>query len=293
MNASVMMHRPESLEHVLALLAEYGDDSKVVAGGTAFTILWRAGLIQAGHLVSCSRLRGLGEITDDGETVSIGALATFREAEWSSAVRSSLPVLAAALRHVANIRVRNVATWGGNAAEADHTSDLPCLLAALGAQIEVSCVSGTRVVSADDFFTDYFQTVLTPEELIVRINVPRPQAGWTGSYVKLVSRSAEDRTCVGVAAQINIADDGTCLGARVAATGVASVPLRVPAAEHALIGHALTPAVVADFAHDYTAAADPVSDIRGSARYRKRVLPELVRAALVRAASGGNEAVLR
>lgn len=293
MNASVMMHRPESLDAMLALLAEHGEDSKIVAGGTAFTILWRAGLIQAGHLVSCSRLRGLGKITDDGESVGIGALATFRDAELSRTVQSSLPMLAAALRHVANVRVRNVATWGGNAAEADNTSDLPCLLAAMDADIEIASASGTRMVGAGDFFTDYFQTVLAPEEFIVRIKVPRPSAGWAGSYVKFVSRSAEDRTCIGVAAQLNVAGDGTCQGARVAVTGMAPVPLRVPAAEQALSGHALTGTALAEFARDYAAAADPVSDIRGSAEYRRRILPGLVREALARAAAGGNETVLR
>lgn len=278
---------------MLALLAEHGDDSKVVAGGTAFTILWRAGLIQAGHLMSCAGLHGLGDITDDEDCVGIGALATFRAAETSATVRSALPVLAAALRQVANVRVRNVATWGGNAAEADNTSDLPCLLVALNAEIEIASLAGPRTVAAGDFFTDYFETVLTPEEFIVRIKVPRPPAGWTGSYVKFVSRSAEDRTCIGVAALVRVADDGTCAGARVAATGVAPVPLRVPAAEQALAGTRLDQQVLDAFGHEYAAAADPVSDIRGSAGYRKRVLPGLVSEALARAAAGGNEAVLR
>jgi aerobic carbon-monoxide dehydrogenase medium subunit len=291
--ADVMTHRPESLDAMLALLAEHGDDSKIVAGGTAFTILWRAGLIQAGHLMSCAGLCGLSEITDDGDSVVIGALATFREAETSEAVRSSLPVLAAALRHVANVRVRNVATWGGNAAEADNTSDLPCLLVALDAEIEIASVSGTRVVGAGDFFTDYFQTVLTPEEFIVRIRVPRPSAGWAGCYVKFVSRSAEDRTCIGVAALARVVGDGTCQGVRVAATGVAPVPLRVPHAERALHGAVLTDSVLEEFAHEYVGAADPLSDIRGSAEYRKRVLPGLVTEALARVVAGGNEAVLR
>ncbi|HVT68943.1 MAG TPA: hypothetical protein VHF26_14425, partial [Trebonia sp.] len=123
--------------------------------------------------------------------------------------------------------------------------------------------------------------------------VPRPPAGWTGSYVKFVSRSAEDRTCIGVAALVRVADDGTCAGARVAATGVGPVPLRVPGAEQALSGLRFTSAVLDEFAHAYAAAADPVSDLRGSAEYRRRVLPGLVSEALARAAAGGNEAVLR
>jgi carbon-monoxide dehydrogenase medium subunit len=292
-NTEVTMHRPASLDAMLALLAEHGDDAKVVAGGTAFTILWRAGLIRAGHLIGCGGLGGLGEITDDGDSVGIGALATFRAAETSRAVLSSLPVLAAALRHVANARVRNVATWGGNAAEADNSSDLPCLLAALGAEIEIASLSGTRTVTAGDFFTDYFETVLTPEEFVVRIKVPKPAAGSAGSYVKFVSRSAEDRTCIGVAALIRVADDGTCAAARVAAAGVAPVPLRVPEAEEALRGSTLSDAAVDAFARRYTAAADPLSDLRGSAEYRKRILPGLVTEAITRAAAGRNEAVLR
>lgn len=298
MNVEVMMHRPESLDAMLALLAEHGDDGKVVAGGTAFTILWRTGLIRAGHLISCAGLRGLSDITDDGDAVGIGALATFRGAQTSPVVRSSLPLLAAALKHVANVRVRNVATWGGNMAEADSTSDLPCLLVALGAEIEIASLSGTRAVAAGDFFTGYFETVLTPEEFIVRIKVPKPPTGEAGSYVKFTSRSAEDRTCIGVAALVHVADDGTCTAARVAAASVAPVPLRVPAAERALRGAVLAgpgadEAALAACARAYAAAADPLTDIRGTAEYRRRILPGLVAEALTRAASGGNEAVLR
>lgn len=292
MSANVTTHRPASLDAMLALLAKHGDDAKVVAGGTAFTILWRAGLIRAGHLIGCAGLRGLGEITDDGDSVSIGALATFRAAQASDTVRSSLPVLAAALKHVANVRVRNVATWGGNAAESDNASDLPCLLVAIGAEIEIASQSGTRTVRAGDFFTGYFETVLTPEEFIVRIKVPK-RAGWAGSYVKFVSRSAEDRTCVGVAALVRLADDGTCAAARVAAAGVAPVPLRVTEAEQALRGATLSPGVLDAFARQFTAAADPLSDLRGSAEYRARVLPDLVTEAMTRAAAGADEAVLR
>ena len=122
----VALHCPDTVEEVLALLAAHGEDAKLVAGGTAFTILWRAGLLSAGHLVACTRLPGLDGITVDGDIVTLGALARLRSTEVSGEVRSRLPVLTAALGHVGNLRVRNAATWGGNVAEADNTSDLAC-----------------------------------------------------------------------------------------------------------------------------------------------------------------------
>lgn len=286
------MHLPDTVDGALALLSEHGEDAKLIAGGTAFSILWRSGLLQADHLVACSRLPGLDELSVDGGTVSIGALTTLRDTETSEIVRQHLPVLSSALGHVANLRVRNVATWGGNVAEADNTSDLPCLLAALDAEIRAASAYGTRIVAVDDFFVDYFETALTPEELVVEVRLPVPSPRCRGSYVKFVSRSAEDRTCLGVAAFVEVDEGGECVDARVAVIGAGPVPLRLHAAELQVRGEVLTQSVMRELAVAYVGAADPLSDIRGSAEFRLRVLPELVVQALTMAAAGGNRAVL-
>ncbi|MBO0826382.1 MAG: xanthine dehydrogenase family protein subunit M [Streptosporangiales bacterium] len=286
------LHRPDTVEEVLDLLAEHGEDAKLIAGGTAFTILWRAGLISAGHLVGLSGVPGLDRIEADDDVVSLGALARLRSTEISATVRERLPVVAAALGHVGNLRVRNAATWGGNVAEADNTSDLPCLLAALDAEVRLRSRSGARSVPVDEFFVDYFETALAPDELVVDVRVPVPSEHCTGSYVKFLSRNAEDRTCLGVAAFLQRDDDGNCSAARVAAIGAGPVPLRVREAEQGLQGPVVSPDAMRDVAARYVAAADPLSDIRGSAEYRLRVLPELVVEALTRAWAGHDRAVL-
>jgi aerobic carbon-monoxide dehydrogenase medium subunit len=291
-SAAATVHRPSSLDDVLALLAGDPEGTRLLAGGTAFTILWRAGLIQADHIVCCGAVAGLDYIRAEGGATVLGALATLRAAEVSPAVRQRCPVLASALRHVANLRVRNAATWGGNLAEADPTSDPPAVLVALDAEVTVRSVSAVRVTRVADLIADYFTTMLAPEEMITELRIPALAPGLAGSYVKFVSRSADDRTCLGVAAFAAQDPDGRCRELRLAATGAGPVPLRLPHIEAQAVGQVLDDPVAAEVAAAYAAAADPLSDLRGSARYRRRVLPALISEAISRAMSGQNQAVL-
>jgi carbon-monoxide dehydrogenase medium subunit len=289
---NVTFHRPSTLEETLSLLAADPQESKLLAGGTAFTILWRSGLIQAEHVVCCAGVTELDYIrAQDGATV-LGALATFRTAEVSALVRQQCPVLAATLRHVANLRVRNVATWGGNLAEADSTSDLPAVLVALDTEVVVRSATGQRISTVADLMVDFFATTLEPDEMIVEVRIPPIPAGLTGSYVKFVSRSGDDRTCLGVAAYTAADDDGRCRELRVAAIGAGPVPLRLPEVEAQVAGQVLDESTVAGVAAAYAAAADPLSDLRGSAEYRRQVLPALITDAITRAQARPDEAVL-
>lgn len=281
-----------SVDEVLDLLAGRPDDSKIIAGGTAFTLLWRAGLIHAEQLISCSTVRGLDAIGTRGDRVVLGALATFRDAEVSGVVRARLPVLASALGHVGNLRVRNAATWGGNLAEADNTSDLPAILLALDAEVLVRSATGERASGVGDLIVDFFETTLGPEEMITELRIPIPNERYGGSYVKFVSRSAEDRTCLGVAAFADVDDDGVCRDLRVAAVGAAPVPLRLPEVEARARGERLDLPRMREIAAAYAERADPLSDLRGSAEYRRAVLPGLVVEALTRAVARENAAVL-
>jgi carbon-monoxide dehydrogenase medium subunit len=291
MRSSAVMHRPEQLEHLLRLLEEHGDDAKVVAGGTAFTILWKAGLLQAGHLVSAAALPGLTGVQVEGAHLAIGALTRLRDVERSDTTRTAVPVLASALRLVANVRVRNVATMGGNVAEADYTSDPPAVLAALDAEVSVRSRGGQRRVPIRDFLVDYFETALEPGELVTEVRVPVLGHEWGGSYLKLLSRSAEDRTCLGVAAFVRRDDSGRCTGVRVAVVGANPVPLRLSDVEESFVGQDLREEGFAALAAAYAAAADPVTDNRGSASYRRRVMAPLIVRALRRASRATNDGV--
>jgi CO/xanthine dehydrogenase FAD-binding subunit len=288
----VTFHRPQTLEDALALLADNPEESKLLAGGTAFTILWRSGLIQAEHIICCGGVTGLDYIRAESGATVLGALATFRAVEVSKAVMEQCPVLCFTLRHVANLRVRNVATWGGNLAEADSSSDLPALLVALDAEVVVRSAAGQRVSTVQDLMVDFFATTLEPDEMIVEVRIPALPSWMAGSYVKFVSRSGDDRTCMGVAAFTGFGDDGSCRELRLAAIGAGVVPLRLPEVEALVAGQILDAGAIADVAAAYVAAADPMSDLRGSARYRRHVLPALITEAISRANARRSEAVM-
>lgn len=281
-----------SADQVLDLLARHPDESKIIAGGTAFTVLWRSGLIHAKQLISCSTVEGMDTIQTRGDSVLLGALATFRDAELSGVVRTRLPVLASALGTVGNLRVRNVATWGGNLAEADNTSDLPAILLALDAEVLVRSATGSRTSGVGELIVDFFETTLRPDEMITEVTIPVPGERYGGSYVKFVSRSAEDRTCLGVAAFADTDTDGVCRDLRIAAVGAAPAPLRLPDVEAQARGERLDRPRMRELAAAYAGRADPLSDVRGSAGYRRRVLPDLIVEALVRAVARQNRAVL-
>lgn len=291
MTTGVRMYNPRQLRDVLRLLADHGERAKVVAGGTAFTILRRAGLLRPEHVVSLHGIEGLDQITLDDAALRIGALTCLRELERSAEVRRGHPVLAAATGLVANARVRNVATVGGNVVEADPTLDLPAVLAALDAVVHVTSRESERDIAFGAFLTDYFETALRPDELVTHLLVPRLPGDWGGSYLKFVSRSAEDRTCVGIAAFAKTDPAGICDGLRVAAIGVGSVPLRLPAVEEQAVGTALDDGRLAEIATEYVRASDPLSDLRGTAAYRRRMLGTLIPVAVQRAVARENDAV--
>jgi carbon-monoxide dehydrogenase medium subunit len=180
---------------------------------------------------------------------------------------------------------------GGNVSEADYTSDPPAVLAALDAEVLVRSRDEARELPIRDFLVDYFETALHPDEFVTGVRIPVLGPEWTGSYLKLLSRTAEDRTCLGVAAFVRRGDDGDCAGARIAVVGANPVPLRLPEVEESLVGRPLEPDAFAAVAAEYAAASDPVDDNRGSSSYRRRVLAPLVVRALRRAARGADDAV--
>jgi carbon-monoxide dehydrogenase medium subunit len=289
MTQTPRMYRPTSRDELLSLLGDLGADAKLLAGGTAFTILRKSGLLRPDHVISLLSVPDLAGIERVDGGTRIGALTRLRSVEGSATVREHHPVLAAAVSLVANRRVRNVATMGGNVAEADPTSDPPAVLRALDAVMHLTSKDGDRDVPAGEFFVDYFQTSLREDEIVSHVVVP-DLSSWSGTYLKFLSRSAEDRTCIGVAAFVDLGGD-TCRGLRLALVGMGPVPLRLPEAEKQVVGGRLEPRVVGELAEAYVAASDPVSDVRGSADYRKSVARTLINDAVARAATGANDGV--
>lgn len=275
---------PKNLKEVHATLKEFGTDAKLIAGGTALVIMMQQRLVRPSCLVSLRSVRGLNglEVKDGG--VRIGGLATHREVETSSLVRRRLPLLAETYHHVATIRVRNMATVGGGLAHADPNQDPPPTLIALGATVKATSANGSRVIPIDDFFTDYYETVLNPDEIITELFVPKlpPNAG--AAYLKFLPRTADDYATVSAAAVLSLdKSKKTISDVRIALGSVGATPIRATAAEALLRGQPVKPEAFAEAAEKAKEAVDPVSDFRGSAGYKKEMAGVFVRRALEKA----------
>ena len=277
---------PASLEETFDLLEQYGDDARLLAGGTALVILMKQRLVRPAALISLSRVPDLsGGVAQDGG-LRIGALTTHRDAETTPLVRERLPVLAETLRHVATIRIRNVGTLGGNLAHADPNQDPPVTLIALGASVELAARSGERVVPVEEFFTDYYETALQPGEVVRAIDVPGlpPRSG--AVYTKFLPRTADDYATVSVAAVVSLDEAGErCRDLRVALGSVGSTPIRARQVEDVLRGQPPTDATIREAAAAVKNEVDPISDIRGSAEYKRDMAVVWVRRTLEQAFS--------
>ncbi len=232
---------PSTLEEALDLLREHGEDAKVMAGGTALVIMLKQRLVVPDVVISLDRVPGLANISADQQTLHLGGLATHRAVERAQPVRQYVPALSRTYHHVATIRIRNVATVAGSLAHADPNQDPPITLLALDAQVRIASADGQRDVALNDFFTDYYETVLEPEELVTGVHLPLPQPHTGSAYCKLLPRSADDYATVGVAASLRVnPETGVAEDCRIAMGCVGVTPLRAPEAEAIVRGQALT-----------------------------------------------------
>jgi len=278
-------HRPATLDEAVAQLAAYGDEAKVVAGSTALAILLRQRLIAPRALVSIGHLPGLSTIDVEDGVLVLGALVTHRQVELSATVREALPVVAETFGRVANVRIRNAATVGGVVAEADYASDPPCVFVALDAEIEAIGPGGVRRIPAGDFFLGFYTTALEPAEVVTAVRVPLLAAGSGAVYEKFVTRSSEDRPCVGVAAVVRFGADGSIADLRVAVGAAAELPNRHRDVEEGCVGRTLDEALATEVAEAYAERVDPLDDLRGSAWYRREMVRVWVRRGIMNAAA--------
>ncbi|MGQ4809848.1 6-hydroxypseudooxynicotine dehydrogenase complex subunit alpha [Candidatus Entotheonellaceae bacterium PAL068K] len=273
--------RPETLEEALALLQEHGDDAKVIAGGTALIIMLKQHLVVPEVLISLERVPGLDQVQEVDGTLRLGGLLTHRAAELSPLIRTSIPVLAETHHNVATIRIRNMATVAGALAHADPNQDPPVTLLALDARVRTASATGERDVALEDFFTDYYETVLEPEELLTEVCVPLPPFRTGSVYLKFLPRSADDYATVGVAATVRLdASTGACDDCRIAMGCVGVTPLRAPQAENLLRGQQRSDELFREAGAVAQEVTDPISDTRGSAAYKRSMAGVFVRRAL-------------
>ena len=196
---NIKLLKPTSLDEALSHLSAKSDETKIISGGTALVIMLKNRLIAPATLLSLAGLQELRGIRHEpGIGLRIGALATIREAETSPIIREKQPILAQTFGKVGNIRVRHAATVGGNLSEADYASDPPCVLVALRARVKARSAHGEREIPLVDFFKGFYETALAPDEILTELIVPDALPETRAAYVKYVSRSSEDRPCVGM-----------------------------------------------------------------------------------------------
>jgi carbon-monoxide dehydrogenase medium subunit len=275
---------PRSLKEVHQELKEFGSDAKLIAGGTALIIMMRQRLVRPSCLISLRSVRGLNGIAQKDGGLRIGGLTTYREVETSSLVRRRVPLLAETCRHIATIRVRNMATVGGGLAHADPNQDPPPTLIALGATLKAASANGSRVIPVEEFFTDYYETVLKPDEIITEIFVPRLPANSGAAFLKFLPRTADDYATVSAAAVVTLDRAKRIFtDVRIALGSVGTTPIRAREAEAVLRGQPVKADALREAAEKAKEAVDPVSDFRGSAAYKKEMAGVFVRRALEKA----------
>ena len=263
---------PRSLQEAVALLDPDDLSVRPIAGGTALMLMMKAGVFHPTRLVSLQSVEkqySTIEIAGDRQ-LRIGAMTPLATMERSPEVQRAAPVLVRTLRTLANIRVRNVATAGGNLAHGDPHMDLPPVLIALGARVCVLGREGERTIAVEDLFAGYYETVLAKDELISNVIVP-PQENKRSVYFKVTTRAAHDWPTLGVAVSLEL--DGTTIrDARVAISAATDKPTRAAATESVLRGSRVDDALLRASADAAAAEVEIRSDLRGSAAYKKRLL---------------------
>ena len=272
--------RPSTVDEAVAALAAAGEDAKVLGGGQSLMPVLRLRMGEPSVLVDTTRIDELKGISEDGNSIVIGAGTTHDEVEKSALVREHLALLAAATATVADRQIRHRGTLGGAMAHADPAGDQPGTALALEATFTIAGPGGRRSVPASEFFVDYFTTAVGPDEILVSVTFPK-YTGWGAHYEKL-NRTAQAWAIVGVAATVRM-DGGAIAEARVGLTNMGSGPVRASAVEAALVGASSLEAIGAAAEHA-AEGTNPNSDIHADVEYREHLARVLTRRAVAKAA---------
>jgi CO/xanthine dehydrogenase FAD-binding subunit len=272
---------PRSLEAAVAALAAANGDGKVLAGGQSLMPLLNFRMVRPAIVIDLMHIPGLSFIELRGDRVAIGAMTRHADLEFSELVAAKLPVMAAAMRHVAHLAIRNKGTIGGSLSHADPAAELPMLAVFYGATIKVQGPRGRRDIPAEDFFVSALTNCLEPEEIVFEIEFPvlTSHAGWA---FEEVARRFGDFALASIAVSFGLLDRRIA-DARVAVMGVADTPRRLRGAEAALQGHQGNPEAAAEFAEVVRSCLTPESDIHVSAEYRKNLIGALAEKAFAAA----------
>jgi len=280
--ASVDYVAPDSVAGALSALAEAGEDAKILAGGQSLLPVLRLRLAYPSLLVDLRKVGELRGIREEGDAIVIGAMTRHADVMSDPLVKTHAALVAAATATVADPAVRHRGTFGGALAHADPAGDLAAVALALDAQLVVEGSGGRRTIPAAEFFVDYLQTALGPDEVLVEVRVPKLSGDWGVRYEKF-NRVAQAWAIVGVAAAVR-RDNGTIAEARVGLTNMGAIPVRAHAVEQALVGAVAEQGAVSAAAAHAAEGTTPPSDLSGQADYRTHLAQVLTRRAVLRAA---------
>jgi carbon-monoxide dehydrogenase medium subunit len=275
---------PATVAETVGLLAEHGDDAKVLAGGQSLMPMLSMRLAYPEHLVDINGVAELDGIRAENGGLRIGALTRHSAAEQSELVARACPLITTGMPWIGHRAIRNRGTIGGSLAHADPAAELPAIMTALDATAIATSAGGTREIPLAEFFDMPLVSALDPDELLTEIRVPRQPAGEGSALVELARRQG-DFAVAGVAATLALRGDGTVERARMVAFAVAPVPVRLAAAEELLAGADPGGDAVEEAALAAARAISPTSDLHGTAEYRRSVTAELVRRAVAQAAA--------
>ncbi|MCW2599865.1 MAG: coxM2 [Frankiales bacterium] len=273
---------PGTVADAVAALIDGGEDAKVLAGGQSLIPVLRLRLSYPSLLVDLRKIDELRGVREDGAELVIGAMTRHADVISDPLVRQHAALLAEAAATVADPAVRHRGTFGGSLAHADPAGDLPAVAVALGAQLVAEGPGGRRSIAAADFFQDYLQTALAPDEVLVEVRLPKLQGRWGVAYEKF-SRTAQAWAIVGVAAAVR-RDNGAIAEARIGLTNMGSTPVRAGAVEAALAGASAEAGTIAEAAAHAADGTHAPSDLSGGSDYREHLARVLTRRAVTTAA---------
>ncbi len=274
---------PTSVEEALAALAEHGDEAKILAGGQSLLPVLRMRLNAPEMIVDINNIASLREIKDEGDTISIGAMAPYYDILGNDAVRTSLGLLHKAITEVADPQIRHRGTLGGALVHADPAGDCGAPTLALDAELVIQGAGGERTVAATDFFEDLFATAVGEDEILTAVRFKKYD-GWGSHYEKFV-RVAHQWPIVSVAAAVKL-DGSTISEARIGLVNMGNTPLRATATEQALAGVEATVDGIRAACDLAAEGTNPPSDLNGDSAYRKHLATVLTRRAVLKAATG-------
>ena len=276
-------HRPNTVEEVLALLGQFGDDGKVLAGGHSLVPMMKLRLAEPAHLIDINTIDSLRGIREEGDVIVIGAGTTQAEVLTSDLLGEKCPILPETAAQIADPQVRYCGTIGGNCANGDPGNDDPAIMMALDATYTLQSQAGERQVAARDFYQGIYTTALAENELLTEIRIPTPATGVGMSYQK-IKRKVGDYAIAAAAVTLSMSN-GQCTDAAIALTNVGDTALLPAAAADAIKGTGVDATAIDAAAEAAMAASNPVEDLRGTIEYRTAMAGQMTRQAIAEALS--------